>query len=296
MFPCFSFLNLPITKWSHHCPLSNYPLTFIGFLTRNLLNKTNSPQKANKLQLRKKKGLPVSTDSSSKHWIHTPDQQEIRLEANALWLKISTLSPDWWQSEKSPMLPAVLMAPCCAASCPGITYTARPARVAQFVFLCNQENCSSFTPWSSRGIEQKISEYCCCAIHLPVSLGNSVFNNQCHLLSPYLQELYTLVCTFQTFPCCGQTMQPIFPAGSPRPKAVNWHLATFSNLVTLLCSVTSLPTYLPSLKHQVSSGSSSLLRWDFAFFPLLHPHTSQRNFSVSMKGELDLYMLYYTAR
>lgn len=89
-------------------------------------------------------------------------------------------------------------------------------------------------------------------------------------------------------PCWGQTVQPIFPAGSPRPKAVNWHLATFSNLVTLLCDI---PPYLPSLKHQVSSGSSSL-----AFFPLLHPHTSKRNFSSSMKGELSLCMLHYTAR
>lgn len=54
-----------------------------------------------------------------------------------------------------------------------------------------------------------------------------------------------------------------------------WDIFPLGNFA-LLCHV---PLYPPCLLHHLRSGSSSMLWWDSAFLPLLHPHRSKRNFS-----------------
>lgn len=73
--------------------------------------------------------------------------------------------------------------------------------------------------------------YCCCAVYPLFSLGNSVLNNQCYLLIPHLQQYHAPSLYLRDFHTLfwGQSMQIIFPAGSPMPREEHWLLETFSH-------------------------------------------------------------------
>lgn len=79
--------------------------------------------------------------------------------------------------------------------------------------------------------KKKTNKYCCCAVCLLLSLGNSVINNQCYLLIPHLQQCYAPSLYLWDFHTLfrGQFMQTIFPAGLPMPRAEYWLLETFSH-------------------------------------------------------------------